>query len=104
MARAARGVSSPGIRAIPAPHIDAAERKQSHSGVFIAVAQVFKLRSLGQPWRMKAMPRNRRSTNSEAWARVDGAVGTSSSTTVISIARPLAGRKLGAFAWACTSL
>ena len=40
MAKAASGVSRPGIRAMPAPHIEAAERKQSHSGVFMAVAML----------------------------------------------------------------
>ena len=70
---------------MPAPHIEKAERKQSHSGVCIAVAQVLRLRSLGQPWRMKQIPRNSRITSRDAWARVEGAAGTSSSTTVISI-------------------
>ena len=46
MATAARGVKSPAMRAIPPAHMEKAERKQSHAGVFMAVAQVFKLLSL----------------------------------------------------------
>ena len=84
MARAAKGVRNPGIKAMPAPHIEKAERKQSHSGVFIAVAQVFKLRNLGHPWRMKAIPMKRRKTNNAAPPGWDKPVGTSHSTTVIS--------------------
>jgi hypothetical protein len=61
MAKAARVLKAPGIRAMPAPHIEKAERKQSHLGVCMAVDQVSKLRNFGHPWRMKQSPRKTRS-------------------------------------------
>ena len=70
---------------MPPAHIDPAERKQSQAGVFSICAQVCRLRSLGQPWRMKQMPMNTRSNSNAAWAKGDGAAGTNSSTTVMSM-------------------
>ena len=51
--------------------MEKAERKQSHAGVFMAVAQVFRLLSLGQPCRMNTRPVNNRGTRRPApkpWA------------------------------------
>ena len=70
----------------------------------MAVAQVLRLRSLGQPWRMKQIPRNTRITSRDAWARVEGAAGTNSSTTVLSIGAGLQGQlKVPRSAHPCTS-
>jgi hypothetical protein len=54
-----------------------AERKQSHLGVFMAVAHVSKFRNLGQPWRMKQTPRKTLSTNNDQAESPSGACGNS---------------------------
>ena len=65
----------PRIRAIPPAHIEKAERKQSHEGVFIAVAQVLRLLNFGHPWRINTSPVNTRSNSKPPAAGPVGAAG-----------------------------
>jgi hypothetical protein len=85
IASAAIGVRRPGSSAIPADHMENAERKHSQTGVFIAVDHVLRLRSLGQPWRIKQKPKKRRRTRSDTSVADEGPEGTRNSTTIRSI-------------------
>ena len=88
MAKAAKGVSSPSSRANPEAHMEKAERKHNQAGVFIAVDHVLRLRSFGQPWRMKQTPMNKRRSNRVASVKVEGPEGSKISATESSTGVP----------------